>query len=143
MKTLLPLALLFMLTTPSHADEPASFQDVTEQTSSHGFRAAAVYLDDSGHPFGARFIHQKTGFTLDLFQVQSVHQAFTWVNSFPVSDKGEPHTQEHLLVGKGNVGRAFAASESMTLSLSSAFTMQWRNCFHFYTFVVLVVFFFV
>ncbi|HVW08672.1 MAG TPA: hypothetical protein VHC90_08820, partial [Bryobacteraceae bacterium] len=141
MKILIPLALLFMLNTTSHADEPASFQDVTPQTLSHGFHAAAVYLDDAGHPFGARFIHEKTGFTLDLIQVQSVPQAFTWVNTFPVSDKGEPHTQEHLLVGKGNVGRAFAASESMTLSLSSAFTMQWRTCYHFNTNAGLEVFY--
>ena len=97
------------------------------------FHAAAVYLDDAGQPFGARFVHDKTGFTLDLIQVQSVPQAFTWVNTFPVSDKGEPHTQEHLLVGKGNVGRAFAATESMTLSNSSAFTMQWRTCYDFNT----------
>ncbi len=68
-------------------------------------------------------------------------QAFTWVNTFPVSDKGEPHTQEHLLVGKGNVGRALAAGESMTLSLSSAFTMQWRTCYHFNTNAGLEVFY--
>src|SRR6185312_16134065 len=141
MKTILPLALLFMLTTTSHADEPASFESVTQQTLSHGFRTAAVYLDDSGHPFGARFVHDKTGFTIDLIQVQSVPQAFTWVNTFPVSDKGEPHTQEHLLVGKGNVGRAFAAAQSMTLSTSSAFTMQWRTCYDFNTNAGLDVFY--
>jgi Zn-dependent M16 (insulinase) family peptidase len=141
MKAITSTLLLFMLIVSSHAAEPASFRDVTAQTVSHGFRAAAVYLDDAGQPFGARFVHEKTGFTLDLIQVQSVPQAFTWVNSFPVSDKGEPHTQEHLLVGKGNVGRAFAASESMTLSLSSAFTMQWRTCYHFNTNAGLEVFY--
>src|SRR3569833_2752576 len=141
MKILIPFALLFMLTTTSHADEPASFQDVTEQTSSQGIRASATYLDNARHPYGARFIHQKTGFTLDLIQVQSVPQAFTWVNSFPVFVFVVFHTQEHLLVGKGNVGRAFAASESMTLSLSSAFTMQWRTCYHFNTNAGLEVFY--
>src|SRR5579864_8684851 len=99
MKVLAAFLLFFMLTAPINAAEPATFSDVTEQTAAHGFRAAAVYLDDSGQPFGARFVHEKTGFTLDLIQVQSVPQAFTWVNTFPVSDKGEPHTQEHLLVG--------------------------------------------
>jgi len=137
--TLIPL--LLMLTAAINAAEPSSFADVTDQTSSHGFRAAAVYLDDAGQPFGARFIHEKTGFTLDLIQVQSVPQAFTWANTFPVSDKGEPHTQEHLLVGKGNVGRAFAASESMTLSTSSAFTLQWRTCYDFNTSAGLEVFY--
>jgi Zn-dependent M16 (insulinase) family peptidase len=132
---------LFMLTLSTQAAEPTTFSDVTDQTRSHGFRATALYLDDSGQPFGARFIHEKTGFTLDLIQVQSVPQAFTWVNTFPVSDKGEPHTQEHLLVGKGNVGRALAASESMTLSVSSAFTMQWRTCYDFNTNAGLEVFY--
>lgn len=141
MKIFAPVLFLFMLTAQSNAADPASFADITNQTVSHGFRSAAVYLDDSGKPFGARWIHEKTGFTLDLIQVQSVPQAFTWVNSFPVSDKGEPHTQEHLLVGKGNVGRAFAANESMTLSLSSAFTMQWRTCYHFHTNAGLEVFY--
>ncbi len=129
-----------MITTVNAA-EPAAFSDVTQQTSSHGFRAAAVYLDDAGKPFGARFVHDKTGFTLDLIQVQSVPQAFTWVNTFPVSDRGEPHTQEHLLVGKGNTGRALAAMESMTLSESSAFTMQWRTCYDFNTKAGLQVFY--
>src|SRR4051794_23334554 len=112
------IALLFAaaLGTCSSAAEPAAFGDVNEQTSSHGFRAVSVYLNGADQPFGARFTHQKSGFTLDLIQVQSVPQAFTWVNSFPVSDKGEPHAQEHLLVGKGNMGRSFAASQSMTLT---------------------------
>jgi Zn-dependent M16 (insulinase) family peptidase len=141
MRIFLDTILLSMLTLAIHAAEPAVFADVTPQTVSQGFRAAALYLDDTGQPFGARFIHQKTGFTLDLIQVQSVPQAFTWVNTFPVSDKGEPHTQEHLLVGKGNVGRALAASESMTLSVSSAFTMQWRTCYDFNTNAGLEVFY--
>jgi Zn-dependent M16 (insulinase) family peptidase len=133
--------LLAALPSLAPAAEPSSFADVTDQTTSHGFRAAAVYLDDADQPFGARFIHRKTGFTLDLIQVQSVPQAFAWVNTFPVSDRGEPHTQEHLLMGKGNTGRALAASETMTLSQSNAFTMQWRTCYNFNTKAGLPVFY--
>ncbi|HEX8116196.1 MAG TPA: hypothetical protein VF521_02880, partial [Pyrinomonadaceae bacterium] len=44
-----------------------------------------------------------------------------------------PHTQEHLLLGKGNMGRAHGALESMSLASSSAFTQQWRTCYHFHT----------
>ncbi len=122
-------------------DSPTSFRDVTAQTAAHGFKATAVYLNDTDQPFGARFIHQKTGFTLDLIEVQSVPQAFTWVNSFPVSNMGEPHTQEHLLMGKGNVGRAWAASQTMTLTEATAFTMQWRTCYPFNTKAGLAVFY--
>ena len=133
--------IALVLSLNAFAAEPSSFADVNEQTVSNGFHAAAVYLDDAGQPFGARFVHQKTGFTLDLIQVQSVPQAFAWVNTFPVSDKGEPHTQEHLLMGKGNIGRAWAASETMTLSQSNAFTMQWRTCYDFNTKAGLPVFY--
>jgi Zn-dependent M16 (insulinase) family peptidase len=135
------LLLFSVIALGASNESPVAFSDVTEQTAAHGFRAAAVYLNDADQPFGARFIHQKTGFTLDLIQVQSVPQAFVWVNSFPVSDKGEPHTQEHLLMGKGNAGRAYAASQSMTLTEATAFTMQWRTCYPFNTKAGLPVFY--
>jgi Zn-dependent M16 (insulinase) family peptidase len=139
----LPALYLLVWSYPAGAlsDAPAAFSDITERTVAHGFRATAVYLNDADQPFGARFTHQKTGFTLDLIEVQSVPQAFTWVNSFPVSSKGEPHTQEHLLMNKGNVGRAFAASQTMTLTEATAFTMQWRTCYSFNTQAGLPVFY--
>ena len=98
-----------------------------------GFRTDAIYLDDADKPMGGRFVHLKTGFVLDLLQIQSVPQAFMWVNTPPTSDKGEPHTQEHLLLGKGNKGRAVANSEDMSLTESSAYTQQWRTCYFFNT----------
>src|SRR5262245_26156321 len=70
----------------------------------HGFRTDAVYLDATDKPFGGRFIHLRTGFTLDLLQIQSVPQAVIYANTFTVSDMGEPHTQDHLLIGKGKKG---------------------------------------
>ncbi|HUP50681.1 MAG TPA: hypothetical protein VNA04_18045 [Thermoanaerobaculia bacterium] len=99
----------------------------------NGFRVESLYLGDSSRPLGARFIHQKSGFTLDLLQIESVPQGYTWINSIPVSDQGEPHTQEHLLLGKGTKGRSFAGLDTMWLSASSAFTQQWRTSYHFNT----------
>jgi Zn-dependent M16 (insulinase) family peptidase len=98
-----------------------------------GFRVESVYLNDAGKPLGARFIHQRSGFTLDYLQIESVPQGYTWVNSIPVGDQGEPHTQEHLLLGKGTTGRAFAGLDTMWLSTSTAFTQQWRTSYHFNT----------
>jgi Zn-dependent M16 (insulinase) family peptidase len=98
-----------------------------------GFRVEAVYLNDADRPLGARFVHERTGFTLDLLQIQSVPQGYLWVNSFPTSDMGEPHTQEHLLLGKGNKGRAVASLEDMSLAGSNAFTQQLRTSYHFHT----------
>ena len=70
-----------------------SLDALAEGGSVGGFRAEAVYLNDSDRPFGARLRHVRTGFTLDYLQIQSVPQVFMWVNSFPTSEHGEPHTQ--------------------------------------------------
>ncbi len=106
---------------------------LTEGAKLHGFTAAAVYLDDADKPMGARFIHDQTGFVFDYLRIESAPQGFIWVNSFPTSDKGEPHTQEHLLLGKGDRGRKLGSSEAMSLAESSAFTAQWRTAYHFHT----------
>jgi Zn-dependent M16 (insulinase) family peptidase len=99
----------------------------------NGFKTVAIYTDDSEKPFGARFLHVRTGFTLDVLTIQSVPQGDIWVNSFPTSDMGEPHTQEHLLLGKGSVGRAVAGAETMSLITSNAFTQQLRTSYFFNT----------
>jgi Zn-dependent M16 (insulinase) family peptidase len=99
----------------------------------NGFRAVAVYADDADKPMGARFVHARTGFTLDVLRIQSVPQGYIYANSFPTSDMGEPHTQEHLLLGKGSVGRAVSSSETMSLITSNAFTQQLRTSYNFNT----------
>ncbi len=99
----------------------------------HGFTARVVYLDGADKPMGARFISDKYGFIVDLMQIQSVPQGFFWIKTPPGSDKGESHTCEHLLLGKGNRGRFVSALEDMSLGNSTAFTAQVRTCYHFNT----------
>ncbi|MEO5881963.1 MAG: hypothetical protein ABIQ06_06065 [Caldimonas sp.] len=99
----------------------------------HRFEATAVYLDASDRPMGARFMHRPTGFQLDLLQIESVPQAFTWVKTFATSDQGEPHTQEHLLLLRGVRGRTLATKEQMSLASSSAYTETWRTSYFFNT----------
>ncbi|MCA9679878.1 MAG: hypothetical protein KC464_32910, partial [Myxococcales bacterium] len=118
---------------PPPPPAPVALASLTEGQQTHGFTATAVYLDDTDQPMGARFVHQGTGFVFDYLRIESAPQGFIWVNSFPTSDQGEPHTQEHLLLGKGNRGRAFGSKQAMSLAESSAFTMQWRTCYHFHT----------
>ncbi|HZS43559.1 MAG TPA: insulinase family protein, partial [Blastocatellia bacterium] len=98
-----------------------------------GFKTAALYLNDADKPMGGRFIHVNSGFTLDFLQIESVPQAMVWVNTLVVSDRGEPHTQEHLLVAKGNKGRELAGFESMSLVTENAFTQQTRTFYDFNT----------
>ena len=83
----------------------ATLDTLSEGAKVRGFTAESLYLDDADKPIGARFKHDATGFTVDYLRIETAPQGFIWVNSFPTSDKGEPHTQEHLLLGKGNRGR--------------------------------------
>ncbi len=127
------VSLLMFASTVQAADTDTDLATVTKDQKVQGFRVESVYTNDGGKPIGARFIHANTGFTLDLLQIESVPQAYTWVNSWPTSDQGEPHTQEHLLLGKGTTGRSFASLDTMWLSTSSAFTQQWRTSYFFNT----------
>ena len=108
-----------------------SFGDLKKDALVAGFRAKAVYKNGAEQAMGGRFVHEKSGFTLDLIEIQSVPQSFISVHSFPTSNMGEPHTQEHLLLGKGNVGRAVAATETMSMVESTAFTQQLKTCYPF------------
>lgn len=90
----------------------------------NGFQTESVYLDGNEKPIGGRFVHARTGFVLDLLQIQSVPQAYIYANTFLVSDMGEPHTQEHLLILKGNKGRNINVTEQMSLTESNASTYQ-------------------
>ena len=48
-----------------------SLDDLTDGKVVSGFRTEAVYTDESDKPLGARFLHQSTGFTLDVLRIQS------------------------------------------------------------------------
>lgn len=99
----------------------------------HGFKVASTYRDETERTIGARFIHGTTQHTLDLLQMESVPQAYTWINTIPVSDQGESHTQEHLLLLKGTRGRTLSTRTTMSLAGASAFTQQWRTSYFFNT----------
>ena len=125
------ICTIVMQTIPAVADE--SFEALKPNQVIAAFRVETVYEDEAGKAMGARFRHAPSGFVLDLLRIQSVPQAFIWVNSIPPSDKGEPHTCEHLLLGKGTKGRYVASLEDMSLGNSSAFTMQLQTCYHYHT----------
>lgn len=100
------------------------YESLKQGQTIHGFAVENQYLNGRDEAFGARFLHKKTGFTLDLFKIQSVPQGFFWVNTPPESDMGESHTCEHLLLGKGTKGMYVASLEDMSLGKSTAYTSQ-------------------
>jgi Zn-dependent M16 (insulinase) family peptidase len=117
----------------STAFADAEFDQLTKGQRIADFTVENVYDNGSGSTMGARFRHVQSGFVLDLLRIQSVPQAFIWANSTPPSDQGEPHTCEHLLLGKGTRGRYVASLEDMSLGNSSAFTLQLETCYFYHT----------
>ncbi len=87
------------------------------------FEARASYVAD-GRQIGTRWQHRTNGLNVVTLSIQSVPQVFLHVNTPPVSDRGEPHTGEHLLLGKGRKGRILSAAESKSLIGSTAYTSQ-------------------
>jgi len=119
--------------TIAQTNETNPYAALTKGQIVHGFRTDAVYLDATDKPIGGHFIHLRTGFTLDLLQIQSVPQAAIYTNTLTVSDMGEPHTQEHLLIGKGNKGRNINVIQNMSLTQSNASTNQTFTNYQFNT----------
>jgi len=107
------------------------FEQLRPDVVHQGFAVKNVYLDARDSAAGARFVHRHTGFTLDLFQIQSVPQSLIWVQTPPDGDMGEPHTCEHLLSGKGAKGRYAAFLEDMSLGNSTAYTSQLYTAYPF------------
>jgi hypothetical protein len=131
MRLALFAALVLAVTAPRAS--AADFATLKAGDRAHRFEATTVYLDAADRPMGARFMHRPTGFQLDLLQIESVPQAFTWVKTFATSDQGEPHTQEHLLLLRGIRGRTLATKDSMSLVTSSAYTETWRTSYFYNT----------
>lgn len=133
MRVALLVCLLVALAATATQAAAADLKTLKAGDRAHRFEATTVYLDAADRPLGARFVHQPTGFQLDLLQIESVPQAFTWVKSFATSDQGEPHTQEHLLLLRGRSGRTLATKQSMSLVNHSAYTETWRTSYFFNT----------
>ncbi|UCG61934.1 MAG: insulinase family protein [Candidatus Zixiibacteriota bacterium] len=109
------------------------FASLNENQQIADFRLTTIYENEYGDPVGAEFRHVPSGFILDVLRIQSIPQAFAWVNTPCTSDKGQPHTLEHLVLGKGTKGQWVKSFEDMSISNSSAHTGQLRTVYHFHS----------
>lgn len=130
MKRLIASTLtLVSLAGPAAGAAALDYAALEPGTLAHRFKATTIYLDAADRPMGARFVHGPTGFQLDLIAIESVPQSFTWVKTFAVSDQGEPHTQEHLLLLRGVSGRRLATRQGMSIASTNAYTETWRTSY--------------
>jgi len=88
------------------------------------FRVANLYSDPDGTIVAVKFWHVPTGAPVFVLLIETVPQAFTWVDAPDDSNKGLPHSLEHLLESKGTKGRYFKLLTDMRLSRSDARTYE-------------------
>jgi len=98
-----------------------------------GFAADAVYVGQGGALIGARFTHIPSRMPVDILLFDSVPQAMLWVRTLADSDRGEPHTAEHLVLGKGRKGRLLGLALDMSMGSNSAHTGRCQTVYHFNT----------
>ena len=117
------------------ATSTAAFTEVEsykEGREVEGYRVVSVYLDALEKPAGARYRHPN-GMTVDILRSPSVPQVSIDFGTLPTSDMGEPHTQEHLLLGKGRVGKSMNSLMSMSLGKHTAATYAELTNYQFQT----------
>jgi Zn-dependent M16 (insulinase) family peptidase len=124
-KRLRILLLLFcwnFLVQGTAAQEPLSTLRKGHQIAD--FRVANLYSDPAGKVIGAKFWHVYSGTPVFFFQIETVPQVFTWIDTPTVSNRGLPHALEHLLAGKGAKGRYFTLLRDMRMGVSQAATVR-------------------
>jgi Zn-dependent M16 (insulinase) family peptidase len=119
--------------TPAQAPRAPTLDELGPEERLQGFVAEALYVDDDGRARGARLVHERTRFVFDTLVIESAPQAYLYATTYPTSDGGAPHTQEHLLLGKGNKGRFLGNYDHVMLAGWSAATWQFRTAYHFHT----------
>lgn len=111
--------------------DPVSEFERGDQIASFGVEARFDGADQQ--PAGVRFIHGPTGMPVDVLRFDSIPQAMLWVETPPGSDRGEPHTGEHLVLGKGRKARYASLLLDMSMGSNSASTGRAKTIYHFHT----------
>jgi Zn-dependent M16 (insulinase) family peptidase len=119
------LSFALLLPVPSRAvliaDGPAALAGYAQGQSVSSFTVKALYLNASDEPMGARFIHA-SGMPVDVLFFASVPQTSIYFRTLPVSESGDSHTLEHLLLGKGRVAKYMNSLMEMRLGEHTAAT---------------------
>ncbi len=131
---LLALALLFSCLQASGVGSAKLVQDLSalerDQTLAE-FRVANLYSDAQGKIMGVKLWHIPTGAPVFLLQIETLPQAFMWIDTPDNSNRGLAHSLEHLLAGKGTKGRYCKLLGEMRLSQSAANTVDDFNYYGF------------
>jgi Zn-dependent M16 (insulinase) family peptidase len=139
LKIVLPFVLCFCLTASAQAKAfrtSANLAGLKQDQQIADFSVSNLYSDATGAIIGAKFLHLPTGAPVFFFQIETVPQAFMWVDT-PADPKdanrGLPHALEHLLAGKGTKGRYLSLLRDLRFGSTTAATYFDYNFYSFST----------
>ncbi len=95
------------------------------------FRVMSLYRGLDGKIQAIKMRHLPTGAPIFVLEIETVPQLLTCVDTPATSNRGIPHSLEHLLAVKGTKGRYFNLLREMRLSLSGAATYPDHVCYGF------------
>ena len=131
MRVMTIAGVLLLVACASEGQQPPPPRPAKKEAVVPGFEHLADYTGPEGAVLGSLYRHSATGLQLRVLKNESVPQVFVHVKTLPASEGGEPHTGEHLLLGKGVRGKTLAAASSMSLVESTAYTDQTETCYSF------------
>lgn len=125
------IAILFLALVSTLQAQTQSLQTLKKDQFIGDLQVTNLYADTDGSIIGTKFRHSLTGAPIYVLQIETVPQAFIWVDAPDLSNRGLAHSLEHLLSGKGTKGRYLGALTDMRLSKMVAASHQ---DFNFYSF---------
>ncbi|MGB9122122.1 MAG: hypothetical protein WCE73_15985 [Candidatus Angelobacter sp.] len=125
------IVLLLIVASPCSSAKSRDLSTLKQNETLGSLRVTNLYADSHGRIIGGKFLDIRSGAPLYLLQIETVPQAFMWVDTPADSDAGVAHALEHLLGGKGTKGRYVSLLNEMRLGRSAAAT---TDDFNFYSF---------
>jgi Zn-dependent M16 (insulinase) family peptidase len=125
------IVLLLIVAPPCCSATSRDLSTLKQNETLGSLRVTNLYADSHGRIIGGKFLDIRSGAPLYLLQIETVPQAFMWVDTPADSNAGVAHALEHLLGGKGTKGRYVSLLNEMRLGRSAAAT---TDDFNFYSF---------
>jgi Zn-dependent M16 (insulinase) family peptidase len=93
------------------------------------FRVVSLLADAENKVVGAKFLHGPSNAPVYVIQIETAPQTFMWVDTPENSNRGLPHSLEHLLATKGTKGRYLNLLRIMRFSQFGAATNEDYNMY--------------
>jgi Zn-dependent M16 (insulinase) family peptidase len=93
------------------------------------FRVVNLLADSERKIVGAKFLHGPSNAPVYVIQIETAPQTFMWVDTPEDSNRGLPHSLEHLLATKGTKGRYLNLLRIMRFSQFGAATNEDYNMY--------------